>query len=117
MHSETSTQSLGTSLPFLDDIQAAGKQFSDQASSSQKEEEEEEEVIKILFFLNSYESDVRFSHRFATSLTLKQYACNVLGAGSTESAPLHGIFLHTATFSEEASRMGISDKIKMFIGF
>lgn len=113
MHSETSTQSLGTSLPFLDDIQAAGKQFSDQASSSQKEEE----VIKILVFLNSYESDVRFSHRFATSLTLKQYAYNVLGAGGTESAPLHGIFLHTATFSEEASRMGISDKIKMFIGF
>lgn len=48
VHLETSTQSLGTSLPFLDDIWAAGKQLSDEASGSQ--EEEKEEVIKILWF-------------------------------------------------------------------
>lgn len=55
---------------------------------------------------------MRFSHRFATSLTLKQYVCNVLSAGSTESAPVYGIFLHSAVFPEEASRMGFSDKFK-----
>lgn len=68
--------------------------------------------LKSCYFLSSYESDVRFSHRFATSLTLKQYAYNVLSAGSTKSATVYGIFLHTATFPEEASRMGFSDKFK-----
>lgn len=97
-------------LPFLDDIWAAGKQFSDEASGSQ--EEEKEEVIKILWFLSSYEFDAMFSHRFATSLTLKQYVYNVLTAGSTKNALVYGISLHTATFPEEAPRMGFSNKFK-----
>lgn len=45
-------------------------------------------------------------------LTLKQYVYKVLSAGSTESAPVYGIFLHSAAFPEEASRMGFSDKFK-----
>lgn len=75
--------------------------------------------LKSSDFLSSYECDARFSHRFATSLTLKQYVYNVLSAGSTESAPVYGISLHTATFPEEASRMGFSDKFKLkyFLAF
>lgn len=53
-----------------------------------------------------------FSHRFATSLTLKQYVYNVLTAGSTKNALVYGISLHTATFPEEAPRMGFSNKFK-----
>lgn len=63
-------------------------------------------------FLSPHESDVRFTHVFAASLTLKQYVYNVLSAGSTQSAPVYGIFSHTAMFPEEACRTGFSDKLK-----
>lgn len=68
--------------------------------------------LKSYGFLSPYESDVRFTHVFAASLTLKQYVYNVLSAGSTQSAPVYGIFSHTAMFPEEACRTGFSDKLK-----
>lgn len=68
--------------------------------------------LKFYGFLSPYESDVRFTHVFAASLTLKQYVYNVLSAGSTENAPVYGIFLHTAMLPEEACRTAFSDKLK-----